>query len=432
MSRLLPTSPRRSYSRLGAATAAGILVLASAAVIAGPAYAVNGFTATNGIVYTITGENTVTATGYTGSSTEITVPATTTSGNSTTFAVTAIGAKAFWGKGLTSATLTEGLETVDSEAFYDNALTRIDIPASVTAIGPDAFGASSLTLAVFAGAAPTTFTQNSKSGSLGDGTGLLVHYLAEFGTNDGFTSPTWQGYNSTVDCVMTFDLGGNGPTSTQRTQKGQPAVAPATPEAAGWSFAGWFSDQNLTVPFDFTAPINSDVTAHAKWTVPQTPAPDATTATLNVNVALGDIVAGAEVTVSAAHLQNNSDYSVIVRSTPTTIASGTANNAGTVNVTATMPTGLSAGRHTVTFSGTTVDGTPFSRAFYVTISAEGTATYLSDTEEETATATTTTTTAPATKSLAATGTDAAPLGLTAALLLLAGAAFIARRRRVTA
>lgn len=100
-------------------------MLASAAIIVGPAYAMNGFTATNEIEYTVTGDNTVSATGYTGSSTEITVPATVTDGTNSSSDVTTIGAKAFWRKGLTSLTLQEGLETIGSEAVSDNTLSRI-------------------------------------------------------------------------------------------------------------------------------------------------------------------------------------------------------------------------------------------------------------------------------------------------------------------
>lgn len=130
-------------------------------MIVGPAYAMNGFTTTNEIDYTFTGDNTVSATGYTGLSTEITVPATVTDGTNSSSDVTTIGAKPFWRKSLAPLTLQEGLETIGSEAVSDNKLSRIEIPASVAAIGLDAFGASSLTSAIFAGAAPTTFTQNS-------------------------------------------------------------------------------------------------------------------------------------------------------------------------------------------------------------------------------------------------------------------------------
>jgi len=43
--------------------------------------------------------------------------------------------------------------------------------------------------------------------------------------------------------------------------------APLDPlSETGYIFGGWFADEALTTPFDFTAPVTSDVLAFAKWT----------------------------------------------------------------------------------------------------------------------------------------------------------------------
>ena len=38
------------------------------------------------------------------------------------------------------------------------------------------------------------------------------------------------------------------------------------PEAEGYTFIGWYADENRTIEFDFTKPITSNTTVYAKWT----------------------------------------------------------------------------------------------------------------------------------------------------------------------
>lgn len=47
-----------------------------------------------------------------------------------------------------------------------------------------------------------------------------------------------------------------------------------TPECDGWKFEGWFSDTDLTVPFDFEAPVTADATVYAKWSKIDTEEPE--------------------------------------------------------------------------------------------------------------------------------------------------------------
>ena len=54
-------------------------------------------------------------------------------------------------------------------------------------------------------------------------------------------------------------------TSTQYVEKGGKAVVPADPSAPGLAFAGWFADEDCTVPFDFDAPVADDVAVYAGW-----------------------------------------------------------------------------------------------------------------------------------------------------------------------
>lgn len=225
---VLFSGSRRGLARVAAASAAGILILASAVVFAAPAQAFGSFTGSNGLDYSFnTGvgeEGTVSVVGYNGPSTVV-VPATVVV-ESTSYDVTNIRHDAFGYRGLTSLTLSEGLQTIGefafdnnsltelnipstvttigSYAFYDNDLGRLALPAGLTSIGSDAFAynsleslaipapvtsigsraflANALTSVVFAGAAPTTFTAGTDvDASLGDPAGATVRYLPEFG-----------------------------------------------------------------------------------------------------------------------------------------------------------------------------------------------------------------------------------------------------------
>ncbi|MEP4889549.1 MAG: leucine-rich repeat domain-containing protein, partial [Aliiglaciecola sp.] len=101
------------------------------------------FTATNGIAYTISGSE-VSATGYTGNDTAVTIPNTVTnSGN--TYTVTSIGNDAFRNNQLTSVTIGNSVETIGDSAFNDNQLTSVTIGNSVETIADDAFRNSQLT-----------------------------------------------------------------------------------------------------------------------------------------------------------------------------------------------------------------------------------------------------------------------------------------------
>ncbi|MCR4429640.1 MAG: InlB B-repeat-containing protein [Tepidanaerobacteraceae bacterium] len=43
------------------------------------------------------------------------------------------------------------------------------------------------------------------------------------------------------------------------------AVKPAEPTRAGYTFGGWYSDENFNIPYDFDAPVTDDITLYAKW-----------------------------------------------------------------------------------------------------------------------------------------------------------------------
>ena len=55
-------------------------------------------------------------------------------------------------------------------------------------------------------------------------------------------------------------------TQTQEVSKGVAAAQPADPVRDGYTFAGWYADEDYTHPYDFAAPVQSDVNVYALWT----------------------------------------------------------------------------------------------------------------------------------------------------------------------
>ena len=96
------------------------------------------------------------------------------------------------------------------------------------------------------------------------------------------------------------------------------------------------------------------------------------TAQLGLSLNRGARVAQAPAPVTASGLLANAPYTVEVHSTPVIIASGTVASDGSVNYTASIPSGLEAGWHTMIFTSTAADGTSFTSTYYFKVAGDGT------------------------------------------------------------
>ena len=104
-------------------------------------------TGTDGLQYSYHADNTATVIDYTGTATELVIPAEVTH-EGKTYKVTAIGTEAFRGNStLTSVIIPEGVKTIGQSAFIGcPSLTKVTIPEGVTTISNYAFnGCKSLT-----------------------------------------------------------------------------------------------------------------------------------------------------------------------------------------------------------------------------------------------------------------------------------------------
>ncbi|GAA3413850.1 InlB B-repeat-containing protein [Paenibacillus hodogayensis] len=80
-------------------------------------------------------------------------------------------------------------------------------------------------------------------------------------TSDMMLHASW----TTNSYKVTFDSKEGSAVSSQEVGYNGIATAPADPVKAGYTFAGWYADDELTVPFPFTTVIMGDLTVHAKW-----------------------------------------------------------------------------------------------------------------------------------------------------------------------
>lgn len=148
------------------------------------------------------------------------------------------------------------------------------------------------------------------------------------------------------------------------------------------------------------------------------PASPAADTSIALPTGIGQPVAGQTVGINASNLALNTNYSVVLRSTPQILDQGTT-TATIMNTTVTIPAGLEPGWHSITFTAVRSDGQTVEQVAYFKINASG---ILLETAETT----------PA--ELAYTGRPEAFQWTTGALLAVLGATLIAAvliyRRRV--
>ena len=73
---------------------------------------------------------------------------------------------------------------------------------------------------------------------------------------------------TTISYTVTFDTHGGSNVDSQRVYSGDLAIRPADPSKANYVFAGWYTSDQYTTPFNFNTPISANTTIHAKWEAP--------------------------------------------------------------------------------------------------------------------------------------------------------------------
>lgn len=171
--------------------------------------------------------------------------------------------------GLAALHLGRSVQSIGESAFHGHHLTEVEIPASVTSIGPGAFANNpELTTVRFAGKAPTIAPASAPAGSFdptGPTLGFPWRYGAAAGVANGYTTPTWQGYDTVAEVTVAFrDPSGTDLPSVTLDQ-GDTVTKPTDPTRDGHTFTGWYTDDGTTTPYDFGEPVETDLTLYAGW-----------------------------------------------------------------------------------------------------------------------------------------------------------------------
>lgn len=73
-------------------------------------------------------------------------------------------------------------------------------------------------------------------------------------------------------CRVFFETNGGSAIAPLTMQYGQPLTDVPTPVRAGYTFAGWYTDFDLTMPWEPGAPVTFDITLYAAWQPAAAPA----------------------------------------------------------------------------------------------------------------------------------------------------------------
>lgn len=138
---------------------------------------------------------------------------------------------------------------------------------------------------------------------------------------------------------------------------------------------------------------------------------------------VGDYLPGSEVEIAGGGLLGDSDYDLVLRSTPVLIAEGVADAQGSFFEIVTLPQSITPGAHTITLTGIAPNGEPMTAVVYITVGADGTLLYVSTEGPEEVS------TGPGAPELAMTGANVSAIAGFAGVLLLAGAATLVTLRR---
>jgi hypothetical protein len=245
------------------------------------------------------------------------------------------------------------------------------------------------------------------------------------------TGPVWNPTSYTLaltvaaaappqQATVTFNANGGTGSMSNQSFSFATTLSPIGFTKAGTTFSGWSTTCNGNVVYANRGlySFSTSVTLYAKWADGSNACGggggSSATANLTINATTGQLVAGSTVAVAASGLQATVPYTVVVQSTPQTIGSGNA-TAGAVNTSVTLPSGLEAGWHSLTFTSTGSSGSALTSVTYFKVSASGTLLA-------------TASTIPA--ELASTGFDGLPYLATGGMLALAGVTIMlfARRR----
>jgi len=170
---------------------------------------------------------------------------------------------------LQSITIPVGVTRIGNYAFsHCSNLTSIVLPAGITNIGNFAFQDCGGLTSVFYGGSNntewTTITIGSNNSQL---TNANLYYYLE--TNSETVGFFWRFVNGvpigTTYYSVTFNSNGGTAVAAQIINHGDRITRPTNLSRSGYVFDYWYSNAELTMSYDFTTPVISNVTLYARW-----------------------------------------------------------------------------------------------------------------------------------------------------------------------
>ena len=103
--------------------------------------------------------------------------------------------------------------------------------------------------------------------TLKNGDKIVFHYTDDYTEEEG--AEEWESSSSGSSSIKTytvkFETNGGSDVEAQTVEKNDTAVKPDDPTKEGFTFAGWFTDKNLTEEYNFSNKVKKSFTLYAKW-----------------------------------------------------------------------------------------------------------------------------------------------------------------------
>lgn len=79
------------------------------------------------------------------------------------------------------------------------------------------------------------------------------------------------GFGLTLTYTVTFESNGGTEVDTAMVEVKAQVIKPSDPTKSGYTFAGWYTDIELTAAYDFNAPVTQNLNLYAKWNPVESP-----------------------------------------------------------------------------------------------------------------------------------------------------------------
>ena len=105
----------------------------------------------------------------------------------------------------------------------------------------------------------TTIKAIAVKEDMADSAVMTASFTKYIGTGGG------GGGEGTTSYTVKFETNGGSAIADKTVDKGDKITKPASPTKEGYTFAGWYSDKELTQEYDFGKDVTGNITLYAKW-----------------------------------------------------------------------------------------------------------------------------------------------------------------------